>query len=352
MYQRMVYGFFGLLITLAIMWLGSIIGLFGSLMSIVPFVVIPVVLLSLYFLASATEQGEWRAALDKYWWLWVIPLLLALVSTTCIAIVSYTGGSVPILGWGLRGTPWGYVYACNAIAWFITTFVVALLDRTFFGTCMMKFVEWVRRGGCWKIGSTHNLPANSLFVIYGFVVTMTILHGLPSPDIDPEMHLYEAERVAVQAMHSDVVQTAEQRINNLVGREIFSFGAPEPLIRPEPRYIRGWGWIKATFLMTPLVLIGWALSRRDGAAAVIASIGRLFGRRKEKLSGVGTSDTKEDGSEVKGGDKTSSEGGGGGGRISHLELLGTELEGKTLFEFLQWMAVNGAEKLSKMLHRA
>src|SRR3989344_3260274 len=101
-----VYGFFSLAITLSTMWLGSVIGLFGGLMSVLPLIVVPAALSLVYFFASATERSQWFTALDRYWWLWVIPALLALVSTTCIGVISNTGGSAPILGWGLRGTPW------------------------------------------------------------------------------------------------------------------------------------------------------------------------------------------------------------------------------------------------------
>lgn len=286
---------FGLI---AALWFTEATRVLTTLLFWSPFIAVPIVLAITYYGTPANKRQRFLAALQKHWLLWYPPFMLALVTTTAVAVASFAGMSVPYFGWGLRGTPWGYTYALHFIAWSVVTTIIAMHQKWIRVEVATFAGNWVRRGGFWKIWSRDNLPANSFLALYGFVVVMTALYGVPSPDVDAEMVKYESQMVTARAVNSDFVQTTQAKINDLVGHEVFALAVNGPLLRPEPRFVRGWGWVRLTFILTPFAFFGLLFSRRDEASALLIGFGSWVARRREKLSGEGgTSDTKKKESE-------------------------------------------------------
>lgn len=279
---------------IAALWFAEATRVLATVFFWSPFVAVPLVLAIMYHGTPANKRQRLQAEIQNRWLLWYPPFMLALVTTTAVVVAGFAGMSVPYFGWGLRGTPWGYVYAIHFFVWSLATTIIAL-HQSWLRVEVATFAgDWIRRGGCWMIWSKDNWPANSFLVLYGVVVIMTLLYGMPSPDVDVEMVAYDTQKVAAQAVNSEFVQTAQAKINDLLGQEVFALAVDGPLLRPEPRFVRGWGWVRLTFVLTPLALLGLMFSRRDEASVMLLSFAHFCFRRRDALSGEGAASGEEE----------------------------------------------------------
>ena len=278
----------GIFTVLVLLWLGSLIDFLAATLALSPLLIIPTIIGGLWFSLNRSQKTKFLAALNQYRWFWVIPAWLAMITTTLIGMASYLGLAVRYFDWGLRGTPWGYVYFWNFVVWLLAILAVCLCHKAWRDNILTYFVFWVKSGGCWKIFSTDNRPANRLLGLYAIVLTIALLYGWPSPPVDPEMQIYETKTAIREFSDSDFATRQKDRIDDwsesLFGHEVFTSDQKEQTLkRPELRFVRSWFWLKLSFFLSPLGFLGLILSRRDGAATFFEWLLVSWFRKKPEI---------------------------------------------------------------------
>src|SRR3989344_4629186 len=166
--------------------------------------------------------------LNKYW-LWSLPLLLLAIPSLVILVK---------LHWlGLRGTPLAFYFFWVTLYWLLvfTCIAGALWPDTVGKRLSLAIGNFFRRGGCVAVWRKDNYPANALVVVWSFIGVLMFLYGIPTPKVDSAAILH---RVMAWATWSD--------------------DDPLPV-----RYAKNWLWVRMFLFFTPVMVIGWLVSRRD-----------------------------------------------------------------------------------------
>lgn len=257
------------------------------------------VCLKLWYFNTA-QRATFISLVKKRWYLWVPASVAALVSTIAVAVVAASGYVIPVLNWGAPGTPWLYLYLLLFGCWT----EVMLLGVCFFHQPTARKVaalsgDFVRRGGCWKIWSEDNFPANSLLVVWLAVVVVAISYGPPTPAIRIDAVETQAQGYLDSALKNESVQelvgSQDDSILNFLSQTfvgtklITAKDEKAKTVSSDKLYVRGWKYIWLTILLLPFVMFGMIFSRRDEFARRFERLSDFLRRKKEELKASASS---------------------------------------------------------------
>lgn len=231
-----------------------------------------------YLLKTQPQRKRLQNIAKKYWWVWVPPLALSLLSSI----------TIHWMGWSLRGTPWAYLYGIQFLLWLLVAITGWCFFSKKFSAKLGNWIHvWFSRGGFWKIWSTDNLPSNSLAVIWLILVFFTILRGPPTPAVDTEMIVHNGVQKLQEFSQSEFSRGAQDFGNffsqSFLGLDIFHESPQTPAQEIGSRWVVGWGGIKLCFVLFPFVVFGLVWSRRDEASRKLENFISYFKKRREEV---------------------------------------------------------------------
>lgn len=232
-----------------------------------------------YLLAPATRQTV-LTSFKRYWWIWSIALLLAILTT----LVPF------LLKPRYQGIPWGYMVFWMFVFWMIFIITVFCFMNDDFAARVGRGIHnWAKHGGFWKIWIEDNTPANTILGIWLVLVFIAILYGPPNDFLLDTKELVSSGMEKVRKLQeTNAWMTFREILDNLYGafigpRSSVPVAESVPQEISEPVYRKGWGWIRVVIFLFPIMFLTVIWSRRDEVADRLDSFLTFFKKERSEI---------------------------------------------------------------------
>jgi len=160
----------------------------------------------------------------------------------------------------------------------IVIFVTAWNSQSFAEILGNALGNWIRAGGCWKINSTNNIPANSILTI---LLIWTILAVAYGPSTSKLETWYQNSKLVQESVQS-VKESVNYLTETLVGKAVFE--APADPQNQKPVWVKSLPMRFVSVFFLPFGLLVYILSRRDGVAEALERLVNSFKRNRDRVT--------------------------------------------------------------------